>query len=147
MYNFKKTQQIFNMIKTATLVNADLETVWNCFTNPEHVVKWNFASDDWHAPKATSEFVVGGKFIYTMAAKDGSMVFDFSGIFDEIVQYADIGYTLDDGRKVEVTFYQTPDGILVHQEFEPESENPEELQENGWQAILDNFKKYVESTV
>lgn len=132
------------LITIETEINSSAENVWNCFTLPEHVVHWNFASPDWHCPKADSEFVLGGKFNYTMAAKDGSFSFDLWGIFDNIKPLEIIEYTLGDGRKVTVKFEANNNSVKVSQSFEPEQENSEELQRDGWQAILNNFKMYVE---
>ncbi len=134
-----------SVITVNTLVNATIENVWDSWTNPKHVVNWNFASDDWHAPEASNDFQVGGKFVYTMAAKDGSFSFDFSGKFTEITIYKTISYLLDDGRKVDITFEMFEGQVMVIESFEAETENTEELQQMGWQAILNNFKKYTES--
>lgn len=123
--------------------HSDIETVWNAYTNPEHIKNWNAASDDWHCPKATNDLRVGGKFSSTMAARDGSMSFDFSGTYDEIIPHKLIAYTLEDGRKVEVEFQSDEHCTNVIIEFEPEKENSTEMQQNGWQAILDNFAEYV----
>ena len=125
-------------------ISAPIEKVWGAFNNPEHIVKWNHASDDWHSPRAANDLRVGGKFNYRMEARDGSAGFDFTGIYDEVVPNSKLSYTMDDGRKVEVTF-DVRDGLThVATKFEAESENSLELQKSGWQAILDNFKTYVE---
>lgn len=134
----------FIVIKTT--INATLEKVWNYFTQPEHITGWNFAHESWQCPKAKSDFVEGGTFSYRMEAKDGSFGFDLNGTFDEIKPYEILKYHLEDNRKVEVTFQQNNDNsIEVIQSFDPENQNPLEMQEQGWKAILENFKKYVES--
>lgn len=138
----ESTDKIF--ITVAVTVDASLEKVWNCFNSPEHIVHWCFASDDWHAPAAENDFREGGKSTTTMAAKDGSFSFDFSWIYTKIKDLETLEYLLEDGRTVAVTFQQTEQGVLLTEIFEPESENTLELQKEGWQAILDNFKKYVE---
>lgn len=126
-------------------INAPLSKVWECWNSPEHIVQWNFANDEWHSPKAENNFNVGGKFTYTMAAKDGSFSFDFWGIYTEIQDQKSLAYKLGDDRKVNVTFEDIDGLTRVKETFEAESQNPVEMQQAGWQAILNNFKKYVES--
>lgn len=128
-----------------TTVNASPEKVWKFWNQPEHVMQWAFATPEWHAPKAENDLREGGKFSTTMAAKDGSMSFDFWGEYTLVRENEAINYTMGDGRKVEITFAETPDGVAITERFEPESENSEEVQKGGWQAILNNFKTYVES--
>ena len=127
-----------------TTVNAPIEKVWECWTVPEHIGQWNNASDDWHTPSASSDLRNGGHFSYRMEAKDGSFGFDFGGVYDEVKTNELISYTLGDGRKVKVIFTGTGDTTKVTEAFEAETENPVELQRGGWQAILNNFKNYVE---
>jgi uncharacterized protein YndB with AHSA1/START domain len=134
-----------SIITVNALVNASLETVWDSWTNPKHIVNWNFASDDWHAPAAKNDLSIGGAFAYTMAAKDGSFSFDFTGKFTEITPNKSISYILDDDRKVDITLELFEGQVMVIESFEAETQNPEDLQKTGWQAILDNFKKYTES--
>lgn len=134
------------MITVQCKVNAPIETVWECWTTPKHITNWNNASDDWQTPYAENDLKVGGKFKYTMSAKDGTMSFDFEGVYTSVEQNQTIEYVMSDGRKVEISFEATPNGVNVIESFDPETENSEELQENGWQAILDNFKKYVENS-
>jgi uncharacterized protein YndB with AHSA1/START domain len=134
------------MITVQTKVNTSIETVWKLWTSPEHVVKWNNASDDWHTPHAENDLKVGGKFKYTMASKDGTMSFDFEGVYTNIKEHALIAYEMADGRKVKIVFENDPDSIKITESFDPETENSEEMQQQGWQAILDNFKKYAEMT-
>lgn len=132
-------------VEVRTFVQAPLDHVWTCWVTPKHVIGWNFASDDWHTPKANNDLRVGGRFVYTMAAKDGSFSFDFSGTFIEIIEHKKIITRLDDDRMVAVEFEDLGHEVSVVETFEIEDENSEELQRQGWQAILDNFKKYSES--
>jgi uncharacterized protein YndB with AHSA1/START domain len=128
-------------------INAPIEIVWDLWIQPEHIVKWNNASDDWHTPKASNDLKVGGKFTATMAAKDGSMSFDFEGVYTTVEEYKHIAYNIADGRKVSVVFTKDDDDdeiTKVVETFEPEDTHPVEMQRQGWQAILNNFKKYVE---
>lgn len=129
-------------------VTASIEKVWQYWTEPEHITQWNFASNDWQCPSATNDLRVGGVFSARMEAKDGSSGFDFSGTYTEVVPYERIAYVMagEDARKVDVTFTDVGHGILVTETFETETENPIDMQRAGWQAILDNFKKYVENT-
>ena len=126
-------------------VNAPLSKVWECWNAPEHIVQWNFANDDWHSPNAENDFREGGKFSYKMAAKDGSFSFDFWGIYAEIRDQDFLSFTLGDDRKVTVTFEDKGTYTHIKESFEAETQNPVEMQQAGWQAILNNFKKYVES--
>lgn len=132
-------------ITVETTINASIEKVWDCWTKPEHVTQWNHASDDWHCPKAENNLTENGKFSYTMASKDGKMSFDFEGIFTLIKEYETIHYLLGDGRKVQISFIQLEGKVKVVETFEAEQINSVELQKNGWQAILDNFKRHVEN--
>lgn len=131
-------------ITVETNILAPIEVVWQYFTDPEHVVHWNNASPDWHTPKAENDLQVGGKFSYTMAAKDGSFSFDFWGIYDSVKENQLLEYTLGDNRKVSVSFISVGDDSKIIETFEAETQNPIEMQQGGWQAILNNFKKYVE---
>ncbi len=133
------------LITVETNVEAPITKVWELWTTPEHIKNWNKANDDWHTPKAENDLRAGGKFVSRMEAKDGSMGFDFGGTYDEVKAKQLIGYTLDDGRKVEITFSSEGNQTRITENFEPENTNPIEMQEEGWQAILDNFKKYAES--
>ncbi len=126
-------------------VNAPVEKVWKLWSLPEHIVKWNSASDDWHTPRAENDLRTGGKFLSRMEAKDGSMGFDFGGVYDEVKPHELIAYTMGDGRQVKVDFTKQGNATNVVTTFEAESQNPVEMQRGGWQAILNNFKKYVES--
>ncbi len=133
------------IITVATSVKAPIEKVWELWTTPEHIKNWNKANDDWHTPKAENDLRPGGKFVSRMEAKDGSMGFDFGGTYEEIKAKKLISYTLEDGRKVEIIFSPEGDTTKVTESFEAESTNPIEMQRDGWQAILDNFKIYAES--
>jgi uncharacterized protein YndB with AHSA1/START domain len=133
-------------ITISTTVHAPVEKVWKCWTEPEHITKWNSASEDWHTPFAENDLRVGGKFNSRMEAKDGSFGFDFGGTYDEVKLYEVISYTIADGRKVKITFAGQENETKITETFEAESTNPVEMQQNGWQAILDNFKKYAEKT-
>lgn len=131
-------------ITVQNTVNAPIEKVWKYWTMPEHITQWNSASDDWHTPRAENDLRTGGKFLARMEAKDGSFGFDFGGVYDDVRKHERIAYTIGDGRKVTVTFLPTGDKTTVTETFEAESTNPIEMQRGGWQAILDNFKKYTE---
>lgn len=126
-------------------IKAPLSEVWNYWTNPNHIIHWNFASTDWHCPSATNKLEVGGEFHYVMAAKDESESFDFWGTYQSIEFNKHIDILIGDGRKLMVSFEETNEGTLLTEQFEPETMNAIELQEAGWQCILDNFKKYVET--
>jgi len=132
-------------ITIESIISADVKKVWNYHTKPEHITKWNFASDDWHCPKAENDLRVGGKFKSRMEAKDGSFGFDFEAIYDEVTDFKKIAYTMPDGRHVSTDFENVGSKTKVTTTFDAEKENPVDMQRTGWQAILDNFKKYVES--
>ena len=132
------------MITVKSTINASIDKVWEFWTLPEHITKWSFASPDWHTPYAENDLREGGKFKSTMAAKDGSMSFDFEGEYTLVEKNKTIEYVMADGRKVEISFEATSNGVEVTESFDPETQNPEEMQRGGWQAILDNFKSYVE---
>lgn len=132
-------------IAVETMIQAPIEKVWEFWTRPEHIVKWAFSSDDWEAPHAENNLTIGGKFKTVMSAKDKSSGFDFTGAYTNIKIHELIEYDVDDGRHAKIEFTKFPDGIRVVETFNPEKINSEEMQRSGWQAILDNFKKYVES--
>ncbi len=132
-------------ITVQVLISADIEQVWEMWTKAEHITKWNFASEDWHCPSAKNNLKPEGKFKYTMASKDGSMSFDLEGEYDEVDIYERIAYTLEDGREVIVVFDEMDGQCQLTESFDPEDENSQDMQREGWQAILNNFKKYVES--
>lgn len=133
------------MITVETKIQAPIDKIWSLWTLPEHITQWNAASEDWHTPYAENDLKVGGKFKCTMASRDGTMSFDFVGTYSAILDKKLIAYCIEDGRMVIVVFEEQEDGFEIREYFEPESVNSEELQHQGWQAILDNFKKYVEN--
>ena len=132
------------IITIENTVQAPIEKAWEYWTKPEHVSKWNNASDDWHTTHAENDLRKDGKFVYRMEAKDGSMGFDFGGIYDEVKNNEYIESTLGDGRKVTVTFTDLGNATKVVESFEAEGTHPVEMQRGGWQNILDNFKSYTE---
>ena len=133
------------VITVSNTVNAPVAKVWDYWTKPEHITQWNHASDDWHSPWAKNDLRTGGSFSARMEAKDGSMGFDFGGIYDSVKDKESIEYTMGDGRRAKVIFTQDGNGTKVVESFDAEETNSIELQRGGWQAILDNFKKYVEA--
>jgi uncharacterized protein YndB with AHSA1/START domain len=135
------------LITVSATIDKPVDMVWEYWTNAHHVTRWNFASPDWHCPSAETNFVEGGEFHYLMAAKDGSFEFDFWGTFQKIEPQKSIEIVLGDQRKMIVLFEKNAEGTKLTEQFEPEQENAEELQQAGWQAILDNFKEYVASSL
>ncbi len=133
-----------HVIKISATVNAPVEKVWKCWTEPEHIKKWNNASEDWHTTAAVNDLRVGGTFLSRMEAKDGSFGFDFSGVYDEVKLYEIIAYKLGDERKVRITFTRNGESTDIVEVFDAESTNSIEMQQAGWQSILDNFKHYTE---
>jgi uncharacterized protein YndB with AHSA1/START domain len=149
--NEVKNKQQNNMETTAktaitveATVNAPVEKVWSCWTEPKHITQWCAASDDWHAPYAENDVRVNGTFKTTMAAKDGSFSFDFGGVYTHVVPNKSIKYEMSDGRKVDISFEGKGNETRVIETFDAEAENPVDMQRAGWQAILDNFKKHTE---
>jgi uncharacterized protein YndB with AHSA1/START domain len=133
-------------ITVNTLVSGSGDKIWDYWTDPVHICAWNAASPDWHCPHAENDLRAGGKFKYTMAAKDGSMSFDFNGVYTAIEPGHHIAYTMEDGRKAEINFTTQNGKIMVTETFDPEQMNSHNLQRTGWQAILDNFKAHVEQS-
>ncbi len=131
-------------ITVEATINAPIAKVWELWTMPEHICNWCFASADWQAPWAKNDLRKGGKFTTRMEAKDGSFGFEFGGVYDEVKQNSFISYTMDDSRTAEIIFKSIGSATEVVETFEAESENPVEMQKDGWQAILNNFKAYVE---
>lgn len=131
-------------ITIAVIISANLKKVWDYYSKPEHITKWNYASDDWHCPAAENDLKVGGKLKSRMEAKDGSFGFDFEAIYDEVIQHKKISYTMTDSRQVTTDFDEQDGKTKVTTTFDAETQNSVEMQRTGWQAILDNFKKYVE---
>jgi len=132
------------VITIRATINAPVEKVWKLWTDPRHIVHWNNASDEWHTTKAENDLRAGGSFLFRMEAKDESAGFNFTGSYSKVELLRQIGYTLDDGRNVQIIFVPRGNITTVTESFEAEQENPPELQKAGWKAILDNFKKYVE---
>jgi uncharacterized protein YndB with AHSA1/START domain len=131
-------------VTVETTVSAPVARIWELWTSPEHISQWNYASDDWHSPRAENDLRPGGRFLARMEAKDGTFGFDFSGTYVDVQPYKYIEYIMDDGRKAEVFFTPLDDQTRVVETFEAEDVNSIELQKGGWQAIMDNFKKYAE---
>lgn len=131
-------------ITIEALISASSQKTWEAWTKPEHITKWNFASDDWQCPSASNDLRVGGKYSARMEAKDGSFGFDFEAIYDEVLDQKRLSYTIADGRKVVTNFEVVGNQTKVTTVFEAENQNSKEMQKNGWQAILNNFKKYAE---
>lgn len=129
-------------------VQGDLATIWHYWNEPKHIEQWNSASPDWHTVNVKNDLRVGGSLTSRMEAKDGSMGFDFGGVYTEVVENQRLAYTLGDGREVTVAFSQIAPGLVrVIETFEAERQNPVELQKQGWQAILNHFKEYVEENI
>jgi uncharacterized protein YndB with AHSA1/START domain len=134
------------MITVETKVNVPVEKVWNYWNDPKHIIHWTHASDDWYTPWAENDLRVGGKLTARMEARDGSFGFDFGGVYDEVKSNRQIAYTMEDGRKVKVTFESDGNSTAVTETFDAETQNSTELQRQGWQAILNTFKTYAEET-
>lgn len=132
-------------ITISAQVKAPAEKVWELWTSPEHITKWNAASDDWHTPRAENDLRVGGRFLSRMEAKDGSFGFDFTGTYDEVEPLKRIAYTMEDGRRAIIDFNENQGVIEIITVFDAETQNSIDMQRTGWQAILDNFKRYAES--
>lgn len=134
----------FTKIKVSAQIKKPLDRVWRYYTDPEHVMQWNHASDDWHCPHAENDLREGGRFCYTMASKDGKAKFDFEGVYTKVEPFSHIAYALGDGREVTVDFTNLGHVTEVVVDFDAEGENTLELQRNGWQEILNHFKNHVE---
>lgn len=126
-------------------IQADIDKVWNSWTKPEHIVNWNFATDDWCCPKAENDLKPNGTFSLRMEAKDGSFGFDFKGNYISVIEKELITYKMEDGRLVKIEFLKKGNEVTIRESFDAEGTNSDEQQRLGWQAILENFKKYVES--
>ncbi len=126
-------------------MDANINKVWDHWTKPKHITHWNFASDDWYCPKAENDLKENGKFSWRMEAKDGSMGFNFEGTYEKVIDKKLITYRMEDGRKVEIAFNQNNNKVTISETFDAEGTNSDEQQREGWQAILENFKMYVES--
>ena len=132
-------------ITVETVVKAELNKVWEAWNNPADIQQWNSAHEDWHTTRSAVDLREGGKFSSRMEARDGSVGFDFEGTYTRVVPHQIIEYGMSDGREVQVEFVERAGGVLVKETFDAETENPPELQRSGWQAILDNFGRYVEA--
>lgn len=131
-------------IHIETTIKNNVATVWNAYNSAEDIMQWNQASPEWHCTSSVNDLRVGGTFSNRMEAKDGSFGFDFEGKYTAIEPFQRIAYVMADGRTVDIRFKETGDRTSVSTKFDPEGENPVEMQREGWQAILTNFKNYVE---
>jgi predicted 3-demethylubiquinone-9 3-methyltransferase (glyoxalase superfamily)/uncharacterized protein YndB with AHSA1/START domain len=136
-----KAQQI---VTVQSKIDAPLEMVWKLWTTPEDIMKWNNASEEWHTPKAANDLRAGGRFSFRMESTDGSQGFDFTGVYNKVIPMEEISYAMDDSRKVTVLFSRTNGKSRITEHFEPEKTNPVQMQYDGWQSILNNFKRYAE---
>lgn len=134
-------------ITIQTTLPVDAQTAWEYYTNPVHIIKWNFASDDWCCPSAENDLQVGGKYKARMEAKDKSFGFGFEATYTEVVPGKTFTYLMVDGREVNTSFQEHDNKTTVTITFDAEKENPEEMQKNGWQSILNNFQSYVEKSL
>lgn len=132
-------------IHIESIINAPVFDVWEAYNNPKDIVNWNHASDDWHCPSSENDLRLGGKFKNKMAAKDGSFKFDFEGTYTEVTPNNSISYVLGDNRETNILFQDENGKTKVIIDFDAEETNPEDMQRDGWQAILNNFKFYVEN--
>ncbi len=132
-------------VTVETIVQVPVEKAWMFWTTPDHIMQWNNASDDWHTPRAENDLRKGGRFLSRMEARDGSMGFDFNGVYDEVIPHQEISYTMEDSRKVNIRFVPEGNGTKVIETFETENTHPVEMQRSGWQAIMDNYKKHAET--
>ncbi len=132
-------------LEVKATVKSPIEKVWNFWTDPTHITKWCTATPEWHTPKAENDLKTGGAFMSRMEAKDGSMGFDFRGTYDEVKLHHRIVYTMEDGRKAWIDFKKVGEAVEIVERFHAENTNPVEMQQAGWQAIMDSFKKYTES--
>jgi len=131
-------------IKVEASIGAPTDKVWEFWNKPEHIVNWNFAADDWCCPSAENDLRKGGKYSARMEAKDGSFGFDFEAVYDEVIEGQRIAYTMPDGRQATTSFQSKDNATHISTVFDAEDQNPVEMQREGWQAILENFKRYVE---
>jgi uncharacterized protein YndB with AHSA1/START domain len=134
-----------NKINVSATVNADVQKAWDYYNQPEHITRWNFADPSWHCPSASNDMRKGGKYAARMEAKDGSFGFDFEATYDEVIDGERFSYTMPDGRQVQVVFSPNGQQTNVDVTFDAETQNPEEMQKGGWQAILNNYKQYTET--
>jgi uncharacterized protein YndB with AHSA1/START domain len=132
-------------IQIQQTIHAPVEKVWEYFSKPEHITQWNNASEDWFTPRAQNDLREGGTFVYRMESREGKYGFDFGGTYNKVVENKSLEYTIGDGRKVIVNFIPEGNATRIEESFEAENQHPVEMQQEGWQSILDNFKKYTES--
>jgi len=142
-----ETKTETKVITVQTVIKAPVKKVWRLWSEPDHIINWCTATDEWHTPKAENDLKVGGRFLTRMEAKDGSSGFDFTGKYEKVELYKEIDYVIDDGRKVKITFDEKNNETTVMESFDAENINSAEEQKTGWQAIMDSFKKYVETTI
>ena len=142
-----ETKAELKVITVQTVIKAPVKKVWRLWSEPNHIINWCSASDDWHTPRAENDLRADGKFLTRMEARDGSFGFDFTGKYNKVELYKQINYVIDDGRKVEILFDENDNETIVRESFDAENINSVEDQKKGWQAILDSFKKYVETTI
>jgi len=142
-----ETKAELKVITVQTVIKAPVKKAWRLWSEPNHIINWCSASDDWHTPRAENDLRVDGKFLTRMEARDGSFGFDFTGKYNKVELYKQINYVIDDGRKVEILFDENDNETIVRESFDAENINSVEDQIKGWQAILDSFKKYVETTI
>ncbi|MDQ3016110.1 MAG: SRPBCC family protein [Bacteroidota bacterium] len=135
----------FKKITVEATVDSPVEKVWHAWTNPQDIMKWCNASEDWHVPNAENDIRTGGTFLTRMESKDGQFGFDFGGVYEQVDPNEKIIYILGDGRKVDITFEADGQSTKIIETFDAENEHTLDMQRDGWQAILDNFKKYTES--
>jgi uncharacterized protein YndB with AHSA1/START domain len=131
------------IITVETIVNAPISKTWKYYTEPEFITQWNFADPSWHCPSASNDMKIGGKYLARMEAKDGSFGFDFEAYYTEINEGKNFTYEFG-GRMCTVSFEELEDSTKVTVSFDPENENPIEMQQAGWQLILNNFKSFTE---
>lgn len=134
-----------NKLTVETLARTDLDTAWRAYSNPDDITRWNSPDPGWHSPRSRVDLREGGSFSTRMEARDGSAGFDFEGTYTRVVPLELIEYRMSDGREAAVRFTREPEGTRIRVDFDPESENPPEYQQQGWQAILDSFARYVEA--
>lgn len=137
----------FSKIQIEATIEAPLAKVWSFWTQPQHITHWNFAADTWCCPRASNDLKVGGQYSARMEAKDGSFGFDFEAVYDQVIDQKKLSYNMSDGRNATTTFESRGSTVKVITVFDAEKMNPEQMQKDGWQSILNNFKKYVETSV
>lgn len=145
MHMERKADMTKQQITIKTTIDAPVERVWEAYTTPADITRWNFASDEWCCPSAEADLKVGGAYKARMEAKDGSLGFDFEAIYDEVEPNKALTLVMTDGRKARTTFVTTENGTEVTTVFDAEDQNSIAMQRDGWQAILNNFKRHAEN--